>query len=84
MAVQAPWSQTTWAPRLGLLLMGEAQKDYSGILLADTTNYKVKEAIFHHLEVAKELHCQRCHGKKAFGAGSLWRLVHLLQNEVQQ
>lgn len=71
MATQAQWPLSTLAPRLGLLLTGETQKAYSGILLANATNYnKVKEAILHWLEVAEELNHQRFCGKKASGAGS--------------
>ncbi|KYO29455.1 hypothetical protein Y1Q_0018057 [Alligator mississippiensis] len=48
MAMKAQWLWATWAPWLGLLLTGETQKAYCGILLANATNYNnVKETILH-------------------------------------
>lgn len=55
-----------------------------GIPLADATYYsKVKDAILHWLEVVKDLHYERFHGKKASGAGGSQQLVNLLWDEAQ-
>lgn len=60
MAMAAKWDPSSWAVRIGPLLIGPAQAAYHTLTRTEVRDYqKVKEAILYRLEISPETYHQQ-------------------------